>query len=110
MRDAGALQIAAIIDPMAIKYKVDAIIGVNVASPNLPRVVAERLSALEQTTYIFWVAGRFDLLVEVVCSSDQAFEQFIEEQLCQQTDVSQFEIMSGIKMFKNQFILRDAIP
>lgn len=110
MRDAGALQIAAIIDPMAIKYKVDAIIGVNVASPNLPRVVAERLSALEQTTYIFWVAGRFDLLVEVVCSSDPAFEQFIEEQLCQQTDVSQFEIMSGIKMFKNQFILRDAIP
>ena len=53
MRDAGALQIAAIIDPMAIKYKVDAIISVNVASPNLPRVVAERLSMLEQTTYIF---------------------------------------------------------
>jgi|TARA_B110000116_G_C16746653_1_gene541240 Lrp/AsnC family transcriptional regulator for asnA, asnC and gidA len=110
MRDAGALQIAAIIDPMAIKYKVDAIIGVNVASPNLPRVVAERLSVLEQTTYIFWVAGRFDLLVEVVCSSDPVFEQFIEEQLCQQTDVSQFEIMSGIKMYKNQFILRDAVP
>jgi Lrp/AsnC family transcriptional regulator for asnA, asnC and gidA len=110
MRDAGALQIAAIIDPMAIKYKVDAIIGVNVASPNLPRLVAERLSVLEQTTYIFWVAGRFDLLVEVVCSSDLAFEEFIEEQLCQQTDISQFEIMSGIKMYKNQFILRDAVP
>jgi len=47
MRDAGALQIAAIIDPMAIKYKVDAIIGVNVASSHLPLVVAERLSVLE---------------------------------------------------------------
>ena len=109
MKDAGALQIAAIIDPMAIKYKVDAMIGVNVASENLPRQVADRLSTLEQITFIFWVAGRFDLLVEVVCGSDGEFQRFIEDHLCKQADVAEFEIMSGIEMFKNQFILRDAI-
>jgi len=94
---------------MAIKYKVDAMIGVNVASQNLPRQVADRLSTLEQITFIFWVAGRFDLLVEVVCGSDGEFQRFIEDHLCKQADVAEFEIMSGIEMFKNQFILRDAI-
>jgi len=109
MKEAGALQIAAIIDPMAIHYKVDAMIGLNVATQNLPRQVAKRLAELEQITFIFWVAGRFDLLVEVVCGSDGEFRQFIEDELYSQADVAEFEVMSGIEMFKNQFILRDAI-
>tara|TARA_Y100001960_G_scaffold302294_1_gene353198 strand:- start:765 stop:1328 length:564 start_codon:yes stop_codon:yes gene_type:complete len=109
MKEAGALQIAAIIDPMAIHYKVDAMIGLNVATQNLPRQVANRLAELEQITFIFWVAGRFDLLVEVVCGSDGEFRQFIEDELYSRPDVLDFEVMSGIEMFKNQFILRGAI-
>ena len=109
MKQAGALQIAAIIDPMAIHYKVDAMIGLKVAPRSLPRQVAKRLAELDQITFIFWVAGRFDLLVEVVCGTDGEFRQFIEDELYGRVDVAEFEVMSGIEMFKNQFILRDAI-
>ena len=109
MKQAGALQIAAIIDPMAIHYKVDAMIGAKVAPRSLPRQVAKRLAELDQITFIFWVAGRFDLLVEVVCGTDGEFRQFIEDELYGRADVAEFEVMSGIEMFKNQFILRDAI-
>jgi hypothetical protein len=45
----------------------------------------------------------------VVCGSDSEFRQFIEDELYSQADVAEFEVMSGIEMFKNQFILRDAI-
>lgn len=109
MKQAGALQIAAIIDPMAIHYKVDAMIGLKVAPQSLPRQVAKRLAELDQITFIFWVAGRFDLLVEVVCGTDGEFRQFIEDELYGRVDVAEFEVMSGIEMFKNQFILRDAL-
>ena len=44
-----------------------------------------------------------------MCGSDAEFRQFIEDELYSQVDIAEFEVMSGIEMFKNQFILRDAI-
>ncbi|MEC9297010.1 MAG: Lrp/AsnC family transcriptional regulator [SAR324 cluster bacterium] len=106
MRDAGMLNIVALIDPMAIKYQADAMLGIKVASPHIPSEVAERLSEFDEVVYVLWVSGRFDLMVEVVCDSTKSFQNFLERHCFGSDDIDQFEIMAGIEMFKNQFLLK----
>jgi len=106
MREAGMLNIVALVDPLAIKYQADAMMGINVASPHTPRQVAERLSEFNEVVYVLWVSGRFDLMVEVVCDSTKSFQTFLELHCFGSADIDQLEIMSGIEMFKNQFLLK----
>ena len=106
MKKSGALKIVALTDPMAIRYQADAMIGIKVASPSTPRDAAERLAQLGEVVYVLWVSGRFDLLIEVVCESSQAFQKFLEQHCFGQPDIDQIEVMSGIEMFKNQFLLK----
>ena len=106
MKKSGALKIVALADPMAIRYQADAMIGIKVASPATPRDVAERLSELGEVVYVLWVSGRFDLLIEVVCETSNAFQAFLEQHCFGHGDIDQIEVMSGIEMFKNQFLLK----
>ena len=106
MKQSGALKIVALADPMAIRYKADAMIGIKVASPATPRTVAHRLSELGEVVYVLWVSGRYDLLIEVVCETRSAFQSFLEEHCFGHDDIDQIEVMSGIEMFKNQFLLK----
>ena len=106
MKQSGALKIIALTDPMAIRYQADAMIGIKISSPATPRDVAERLAGLGEVVYVLWVSGRFDLLIEVVCESSRAFQKFLEQHCFGHTDIDQIEVMSGIEMFKNQFLLK----
>lgn len=106
MKQNGALKIVALTDPMAIRYKADAMIGIKVASPATPRKVAERLSLYAEVVYVLWVSGRYDLLIEVVCETSESFQTFIENHCFGSDDIDQIEVMTGIEMFKNQFLLK----
>ena len=106
MKQSGLLKIVALADPMAIRYKADAMIGIKVASPATPRQVAERLSAYAEVVYVLWVSGRYDLLIEVVCESGASFQTFLEQHCFANDDIDQLEVMTGIEMFKNQFLLK----
>ncbi|WP_417563857.1 Lrp/AsnC family transcriptional regulator [Microbacterium sp.] len=66
--ESGAMQIVAVTDPMQLGFARQAMIGVKVAG-DIARV-AEALAALDGVTYVVMTAGSFDLLVEVVCESD----------------------------------------
>lgn len=106
MKRSGALKIVALADPMAIRYQADAMIGIKVATPSTPRDVALRLSAQGEVVYVLWVSGRYDLLIEVVCETSNAFQSFLEQHCFGHSDIDQIEVMSGIEMFKNQFLLK----
>ncbi len=106
MKQSGALKIVALADPMAIRYQADAMIGIKVASPATPRQVATRLAAHGEVVYVLWVSGRYDLLIEVVCETSGAFQDFLEQHCFGHADIGQIEVMSGIEMFKNQFLLK----
>ncbi len=106
MKHSGLLKIVALTDPMAIRYKADAMVGIKVASPASPRDVAERLSQFSEVVYVLWVSGRYDLLIEVVCESSEAFQKFLEDHCFGSNDIDQIEVMTGIEMFKNQFLLK----
>ncbi len=106
MKQAGVLTIAAVVDPASISYRSDAMLGVKVAPGHTPASVAERLGGCQNVVYILWVSGRFDLLVEVVFESEDGLTEFMDTFCYNDLGISSAEIMTGIKMFKNQFLLK----
>jgi Lrp/AsnC family transcriptional regulator, regulator for asnA, asnC and gidA len=106
MKQAGMLQIVAIADPVAAEYKTDAMLGLKIAPGHSPQAVAERLAVLPDVVYILWVSGRFDLLIEVVSNDRDGFLSFLDNEIHGQEDIASIETMTGLKNFKNQFLLK----
>ncbi len=106
MKQAGMLRIVAIADPVATEYKAAAMLGLNVSPGHTPQAVAERLAGLADVVYILWVSGRYDLLIEVVSNERDGFLNFLEQEIHGQPDIASSETMTGLKNFKNQFLLK----
>ena len=66
--EGGVMQVVAVTDPLELGFARQAMVGVKVTGPLEP--VADALSALDEVDYVVITAGSFDLLVEVVCESD----------------------------------------
>ncbi|MCW2816674.1 MAG: Lrp/AsnC family transcriptional regulator [Nocardioides sp.] len=66
--DAGIMQIVAVTDPMQLGFARQAMVGVIATGPLEP--VADALAALDEVDYVVVTAGRYDLLAEIVCESD----------------------------------------
>ncbi|NHC22731.1 Lrp/AsnC family transcriptional regulator [Nocardioides sp. IC4_145] len=66
--EGGVMQVVAVTDPLELGFARQAMVGVKVRGPLEP--VADALSALDEVDYVVITAGSFDLLVEVVCESD----------------------------------------
>ena len=106
MKKAGLLRIVAIADPVTAEYKSDAMLGLKVAPGYTIETVSKRLAACADVIYILWVSGRYDLLVEIVSDDQNAYLQFLDEHIHSQADIASCETMSGLKNFKNQFLLK----
>jgi Lrp/AsnC family transcriptional regulator for asnA, asnC and gidA len=106
MKQAGMLRIVAIADPVAAEYKSDAMLGIKVAAGHTVQALSERLAASPDVVYILWVSGRYDLLVEVVSNDRNGFLDFLDKEIHQSLDIVSSETMSGLKNFKNQFLLK----
>ena len=61
----GILLVAGVTNPLGLGFDAMALLGVNTAGP--PDPVADALGALAETSYVVVSAGRYDVLVEVVC-------------------------------------------
>ena len=110
MRDAGMLGIVAVVDPVAVDYEADAMLGIKAAPGVAPTAVAERLDPHPAVVYVMWVSGRFDLLVEVVCDQETELAAFLDAHIHGQTDIAHVEVMTRLGMFKNQFLLKRNVP
>lgn len=109
MRDAGLLQIVAVVDPVAVDYETDAMLGIKTAPGVSPQKVADRLADYPEVVYIIWVSGQFDLLVEVVCDEGVEFADFLNQVIYGHDDIANVEVMTRIGMFKNQFLLKQHV-
>ncbi|GAA6161310.1 Lrp/AsnC family transcriptional regulator [Ruegeria sp. HU-ET01832] len=106
LRDNNMLRIVAMSDPVATEYTTDAMIGLNVATGVTPRQVAERLEKNPRVVFILWVAGRYDLIIELVSDDDDALKDFLEFDIHASDDIANADVMPGLKNFKNQFLLK----
>ncbi|MCY4450815.1 MAG: Lrp/AsnC family transcriptional regulator [Immundisolibacterales bacterium] len=110
MREAGMLRIVAVVDPVAVDYEADAMLGIKTAPGVGPAALAHRFESHPAVVYIMWVSGRFDLLVEVVCDEETELASFLDEHIHGHSDIARVEVMTRIGMFKNQFLLKRHVP
>ena len=64
LTEAGVLQVTAVTNPLGLGFDSMAMLGVSVEGP--PERVADELAGWREAIYVVVVAGRFDLLVELV--------------------------------------------
>ena len=106
LREANMLRIVAIADPVAREYKTDAILGIKVAAGVSPSEVASRFQDDQRVVFALWVAGIFDLILEIVSDDADALQRFLEEEIHTDRDIAHVDVMMGMKNFKNQFLLK----
>jgi Lrp/AsnC family transcriptional regulator for asnA, asnC and gidA len=68
--DSGVMQVVAVTDPLQLGFARQAMIGIRTSGALEP--VADAVASLEEVDYVVITAGSYDLLVEVVCESDDA--------------------------------------
>lgn len=71
LTESGVMQIVAVTDPLQLGFARQAMIGVRITGDVDIDQVADALAAMEEVDYVVLTAGSYDLLVEVVCESDQ---------------------------------------
>ncbi len=79
LTEAGVMQVVAVTNPLELGFDRQAMIGVRVEGPLEP--VADELSELEEVDYVVITAGSFDLLVELVCESDEHLLDVLSTQI-----------------------------
>jgi Lrp/AsnC family transcriptional regulator for asnA, asnC and gidA len=66
----GILQVTGVTNPLGLGFESSAMVGIRTAGA--PELVADELSRWDEADYVVVTAGRFDLLVEVVCADRRA--------------------------------------
>ncbi|GIF05655.1 Lrp/AsnC family transcriptional regulator [Actinoplanes siamensis] len=66
--DNGLMQIVAVTDPLTLGFARQAMVGLRVNGDL--REIADKLAAIPEVDYVVICAGRYDLLVELVCTDD----------------------------------------
>ena len=77
--DSGVMQVVAVTDPMELGFARQAMIGIRTTGSLEP--IADAVTALEEVDYVVITAGSYDLLVEVVCESDEALLEVLSSKI-----------------------------
>ena len=99
--DAGVMQVVAVTDPLELGFARQAMVGVRVNGPMEP--VADALADLEEVDYVVITAGVYDLLVEVVCESDEHLLEVISGKIRRISGVVGTETFMYLKLRKQTY-------
>jgi Lrp/AsnC family transcriptional regulator for asnA, asnC and gidA len=99
--DTKVLRIIGVADPLAMGYDAYAMVGIKVAPGFDPQEAALYFRDRDEVTYIIFVAGRYDLLVEVICETHEQLALFLREHCYSRPDLASIEPMVGLAMYKN---------
>jgi Lrp/AsnC family transcriptional regulator, regulator for asnA, asnC and gidA len=99
--DSKVLRIMGVADPMALGYDAYAMVGLKVASGHDPQKAAHYFRDRDEVTYVIFVAGRYDLLIEVICETHDQLALFLREHCYSRDDLASVEPMVGLAMYKN---------
>ncbi|HHW50981.1 MAG TPA: Lrp/AsnC family transcriptional regulator [Pseudoclavibacter sp.] len=101
LSDSGTMQIVAVTDPLQLGFYRQAMIGVRVSGDS--RSVAQKLAELPNTDYVVLTAGRFDIILEVVCESDEDLVELLNTEIRQFDHVIETETFVYLKLVKQQY-------
>lgn len=97
----GVMQIVAVTDPLQMGFARQAMVGVRTSGALEP--VADALAQIEEVDYVVVTAGSFDLLVEVVCESDEHLVDLISDRIRAVPGVETTETFMYLKLRKQTY-------
>ena len=96
-----AIKVVAIGDPRLLGFDVEAMIGVCVDGD--PLVAAEAFGKLPEVMNVMVSAGRFALMVEVICRSNHELEQLLTHQIRPVNGVRSLEVFLYLECTKDSY-------
>ena len=99
--EGGVMQVVAVTDPLELGFARQAMVGVRVSGPLEP--VADVIAELEEVDYVVITAGSFDLLVEVVCESDEHLLELISGHIRPIEGVTSTETFMYLRLRKQTY-------
>ncbi|HKP44728.1 Lrp/AsnC family transcriptional regulator [Mycobacterium sp.] len=99
--EAGVMQIVAVTDPRELGFGREAMIGICCSGNSA--ATAEKLAAVDAINYVVLTAGRFDLVIEVVCEDDAHLLEILNTRIRTLPDVYQAETLVYLKTVKQQY-------
>ncbi|WP_420637944.1 Lrp/AsnC family transcriptional regulator [Candidatus Poriferisocius sp.] len=97
----GVIQVVAVTDPVALGVGYQAWIGVTVSGD--ARVVAEALAEIEEADYVVVVAGRFDVMAEIVCTGSDEFMSVVNDRIRSIPGVVGLETLYYLRLVKQSY-------
>jgi Lrp/AsnC family transcriptional regulator for asnA, asnC and gidA len=91
LRDTGAVRIMAITNPMTLGFETIALAGLRVSGGTSVRELADVLARIPQVSYVAVCAGRYDILVELVCQTLLELDTLLDERMRRLAGVSSIE-------------------
>jgi Lrp/AsnC family transcriptional regulator for asnA, asnC and gidA len=99
--DSGVMQVVAVTDPLELGFARQAMVGIRVTGSL--DAVADALAELPEVDYVVVTAGTYDLLVEVVCESDEHLLQLISGRIRTVVGVVSTETFMYLKLRKQTY-------
>ena len=101
MLQSQAVQIVAVGEPRLLGYGVEAMLGVTLDGD--PRIAAEAFGKIAEVMNVMVCAGRYELLVEVICKDNFELEKLLTHQLRPIEGVKNVEIFLYLKTTKDSY-------
>jgi Lrp/AsnC family transcriptional regulator for asnA, asnC and gidA len=99
--EGGVMQVVAVTDPTELGFARQAMVGIEVTGPL--DEVADSLAELEEVDYVVVTAGSYDVLVEVVCESDDHLLELISGKIRKIPGVVRTETFMYLKLRKQTY-------
>jgi len=101
LRDAGALEIVAVTDPLQLGFHREAMLGVRVHGD--VRAAADQIAAIDEAIYVVMCAGSFDILVELITEDDDHLVHVLNDQIRAIDGVTEVETFLYLKLAKQTY-------
>lgn len=99
--DSGVMQIVAVTDPLQLGFARQAMIGIRAEGDVEP--IADQLSRMTEIDYLIVSAGSFDIIVEVVCESDDHLLELLSKRIRTIAGVRSTESFVYLKLYKQTY-------
>ncbi len=97
----GAMQIAAVADPIRLGSKSMALVGIKARGDS--RKIAKAVGALPESIYVVATAGPYDVIAELVCESHEHLLRVTNEKIRSLSEVSDAVILMYLGTYKHVF-------
>ncbi|SNS69728.1 Lrp/AsnC family transcriptional regulator [Actinoplanes regularis] len=99
--DNGLMQIVAVTDPLTLGFARQAMVGLRVNGDL--REIADKLADIPEVDYVVICAGRYDLLVELVCTDDAHLLELLNEKVRAIEGVASVDTFMYLKLAKQTY-------